>query len=249
MRVFIGLISLLVFSNYYAQPLPCWGCPSVSAHESLKIYQGFTLSFNPSTKLANWVCYTLNPQKLSAPKVKRNNKFKPDFSLKGGTAKDADYKKSGFDKGHLAPAADMAWSQASMNDCFYYTNIAPQYPECNRGIWKKLEEQVRRLALICDSLIVFTGPVFNTHHQVLGISKIAIPSGFYKIIVLFYATDFKVYSVLIPNVKQFENFNRYACSLANIEKQTGLIFITNLNLPLLHDLKQNINLLSLYNAN
>lgn len=248
MRLYFSLSFILLFCTLTAQHLPCWGCPTVSVHETLKAYHGFTLSFNAKTKLANWVCYTLNLKKITGLKVKRATKFKYDASIPGGTATHADYKKSGYDKGHLAPAADMAWSQESMNDCFYYSNIAPQYPECNRGIWKQIEEQVRRMALKSDSLVIFTGPVFNTHPDILGASKISVPLAFFKIIGLFDKAELKLFAVQIPNAHQFKSPKHYACSVEAIERQTGLLFFTNLGLQC-RELKRNINLLSLYNEN
>ena len=92
------------------------------------------------------------------------------------------FPKSGFDKGHLAPAADMAWSAESMHDCFYFSNIVPQRPECNRGIWKQLEENVRKIAKKTDTVKVFSGPVFEGPKKYLGPSAIELPSSFYKII-------------------------------------------------------------------
>lgn len=249
MRIYICLIALLISCCAIAQQFPCWGCPSVSIHESLKAYQGFTLSFNPDTKIASWVFYTLNPAKISAPKVKRNTKFKPDYTLPGGTASHADYKKSGFDKGHLAPAADMAWSQASMNDCFYYSNIAPQYPECNRGIWKQIEDKVRTMARHCDSLMVFTGPVFKQSQHRLGLSNILIPQAYYKIIAVFTAGQINTYAVVIPNARQFITADHYACSITAIEQLTGLNFFLNVNRPYMQSLKQRINLLNSFYEN
>ena len=155
-------MSWIVFQLFSLQAQSyCASCPKPQAHDELKAYHGFTLSFNSKTKLAAWVYYELVPDYINGPKVKRASKFLFDSGLKGGTARNTDYKKSGFDKGHLAPAADMAWSAESMHDCFYFSNIVPQRPECNRGIWKQLEENVRKIAKKTDTVKVFSGPVFE----------------------------------------------------------------------------------------
>jgi endonuclease G len=59
------------------------------------------------------------------------------------TDNEIDYEKSGYDRGHLAPAADMGFSKITMAESFYYSNMSPQVPGFNRGIWKQLEEQTR----------------------------------------------------------------------------------------------------------
>ena len=72
-----------------------------------------------------------------------------------------DYLKSGYDKGHLAPAADMKYSTTTMKESFYFSNMSPQKPEFNRGIWKELEEQVRNWAQIYDTVYIVTGPILS----------------------------------------------------------------------------------------
>jgi endonuclease G len=69
----------------------------------------------------------------------------------------SDYTNSGFDRGHLAPAGDMKWSETAMDESFLMSNISPQKPAFNRGIWKKLEEKIRSWAIENDSIIVVTG--------------------------------------------------------------------------------------------
>ena len=140
-------------------------------------YSGFSLCFRNRYKDAEWVSYTLTQEKL-IKNARRTNKFTEDKNISTGSAKLSDYKTSGYDRGHLAPAADMAWSEQSENESFLMSNMTPQVPQFNRGIWKNLEAQVRKYAQNLDFLIVATGPVLEKQpeeYNSIGQSKVCIP--------------------------------------------------------------------------
>ena len=102
----------------------------------------FVLSYNSIHKQANWVYYF--PQLTNKTnKTKRTNNFKEDTSVWAGSAKPSDYTKSGYDRGHLCPAGDMTLSVEAMSETFFMSNMSPQVPGFNRGIWKSVEDQVR----------------------------------------------------------------------------------------------------------
>ena len=105
---------------------------------------GFTLGYSLRYRQAVWVAYTLTAENLQAKQVRRRDKFRADPEVKKYPVQPKDYARSGYDKGHLAPAADMTYSLPSMENSFLMTNISPQIPGCNRGIWKRVENQVRR---------------------------------------------------------------------------------------------------------
>ena len=94
-----------------------------------------------------WVIYRLTKQQALTKAAKRDDNFKEDPSVPTGSATLADYRRSGYDRGHLAPAADMAYSRQTMEDSFFMSNMSPQRPAFNRGIWKDLEAQVRDFAI------------------------------------------------------------------------------------------------------
>ena len=75
--------------------------------------------------------------------------------MTGPIATNTDYTRSGYDKGHMAPAADMKWSPEAMKESFYFSNMCPQHPQLNRRGWKNLEEKIRNWA-IADSAIIIT---------------------------------------------------------------------------------------------
>jgi endonuclease G, mitochondrial len=142
---------------------------------------GFTVGYCTLHLQPVWVAYQLTANKVGGPHPRKNN-FYTDPSLQGRSAKRSDYHKSGFDRGHLAPAADMAWSERAMYASFYFTNVSPQMPGFNRGIWKTLEKQVRDWALDYDTVYVVTGPVLREGLSTIDNSDVSVPQHFYKVI-------------------------------------------------------------------
>ena len=131
-------------------------------------HEGYTVSYNSEYRIANWVAYELTATEAKSKKTERSNKFVSDPQVKGATAMNEDYTRSGYDRGHLAPAGDMKWSAKAMRESFYLSNICPQKPKLNRGIWKDLEEQCRLWALDNGSLLIVTGPVITGDMKRLG---------------------------------------------------------------------------------
>lgn len=103
--------------------------------EQIIRHTGYTVSYNKDLKLPNWVSYELTRQETKG-KEKRSNRFIADPLAIGTIATNADYTRSGYDKGHMAPAADMKWSPKAMKESFYFSNMCPQHPQLNRRGWK-----------------------------------------------------------------------------------------------------------------
>ena len=95
-------------------------------------YLGYTVSFNPRLHIPNWVAWELTREETMG-KTPRYDKFSSDANV-AGCAETYDYLYSGYDRGHMAPAADMKWSKDAMMESFYLTNICPQARELNRGL-------------------------------------------------------------------------------------------------------------------
>lgn len=134
--------------------------PKPKPHDQIITHAGYTLSFNKTYHIANWVAYELTAEEM-VPVVERNNHFVLDPLLTSCSISNSDYKGSGYDRGHLAPSADMCYSYQTMVESFYLSNITPQVPSFNRGIWKKLEEQVRQWAIDDKAIYVVTGTVLT----------------------------------------------------------------------------------------
>ena len=146
-------------------------------------HEGYTVSYNADYRIANWVAYVLTDKEARSDKAERQNKFVVDPLVKGASATNEDYTRTGFDRGHLAPAGDMKWSEKAMRESFYLSNITPQRPGLNRGIWKELEEQIRLWARENGAVLIATGPVIpNEELSRLGKNRVGVPRQFYKVL-------------------------------------------------------------------
>lgn len=199
------------------------------ADERIVEHEGYALSFNPVYKIANWVAYELTVHEVQSQKSNRFDKFLLDPALPDLTARNEDYTRSGYDRGHLAPAADMKWSAKAMRESFYLSNIVPQKPKLNRGIWKELEEQVRAWAVTDSALLIVAGPVIRPQLKRLGKSRVAIPDTLYKVIVSPYGKDPKGIAFLFAN----RDYGRtslasLAVPIDRVETLTGIDFFPGL---------------------
>lgn len=144
----------------------------------------YSVSYNDDWKLPNWVAYELTRMETIG-EVERCNGFSPDPKVKGNAVVHKDYTNNPgkYDRGHMAPAADMKWSEQAMRESFYTTNICPQNANLNRGDWNDIEELVRDYAKRYGSVYVVCGPIVSDSPEYMGnYQRIAIPDAFYKAI-------------------------------------------------------------------
>ena len=151
--------------------------------EQIIQHEGYTVSYNADYRIANWVAYVLTDKEARSDKAERQNKFVVDPLVKGASATNEDYTRTSYDRGHLAPAGDMKWSEKAMRESFYLSNITPQKPGLNRGIWKELEEQIRLWARENGAVLIATGPVIPDEElNRLGKNRVGVPRQFYKVL-------------------------------------------------------------------
>ncbi len=201
----------------------------------------YTLSYNEKYEQANWVYYSLTDSMVVKGGSERSNKFKVDKMVSTGSAKSADYTKSGYDRGHLCPAADMDFNPIAMEESFLMSNICPQAPDFNRGIWKELETDVRNWAKKEHKLYVVTGPVFNDNKGTIGQEEVLVPGYFFKI--LYEETDQpKIIAFVFPNRKSDRPLADFAVSIDEAEKLTGFDFFSQLPDELENKLESRVNL-------
>ncbi len=189
----------------------------------------YTLSYDEKHEQSEWVAYKLTKKNLQLPNVKRARKFKPDNAVSYRSAFHRDYTHSGYTRGHLAPAGDMAFSSDAMQESFYMSNMSPQLKEFNGGIWRELEETVRDWAYENDELYIISGPILANGHVIkkIGKNKVSVPDYFYKIILDNYGSTKKVISFLMPNEKSDKPIIDYITSIDKIEKITGIDFFAD----------------------
>jgi endonuclease G len=197
--------------------------PKTTVKDKVVTHSGYSLLYNESHEQASWVAYELTKEETNKT-VDRSNNFNIDPKVSSATADDKDYKGSGYDRGHLAPASDMGWSSTAMSESFFYSNISPQTPSFNRGIWKKLEELVRTWAIENNSIYVVTGPVLTNGLQKIGPNKVSVPTHYYKVVLDYNEPNIKSIGFIIPNIGSKESLQNYAVSIDSVEKLTGIDF-------------------------
>ncbi len=186
----------------------------------------FVLSYNEDHEQAEWVAYELTRDRLNQNWAERPNSFRPDPDVHTESATPRDYTGSGYDKGHLCPAADMAFNDAAIDETFLMSNMSPQTPAFNVGVWRELEELTRDWARKFNHLYVVTGPVLTQPGLgQVGFSKVTIPGAFYK--VLLAPDQHKAIAFVLPNAISTKPVMEYSYSIDKVEQLTGLDFFPN----------------------
>ena len=189
--------------------------------------EGYALGYMTEWKTARWVTYRLTDDEVTSQIAKRSDDFAPDPLIANGPQLE-DYRGSGYDRGHLAPAADMKWSTKAMKECFYLSNMVPQDRSNNAGIWNEIENSVRGFACAEGSVFVVTGPITSTPPVMsVGNGRVAVPTELWKVVYDETPPE-KMIGFIVPNRKVKGTPRDYACSVADIEKKTGLIFFPKL---------------------
>jgi len=219
-----------VESTTTIERIPNLEIPSRVANDQIIKHTGYTLSYNEEYEVANWVAYELTKAEVLGSGT-RSDSFKADPMVKTGSASLNDYKNSGYDRGHLAPAADFKWSEEAMSDTFFLSNMTPQDPSFNRGIWADLEAVVRTMAYENESVYVVTGPVLTDGpYKTIGDNHVAVPKRFYKVVLDYTEPDIKAIGFVLPNEGSNASLQSFATTVDEVEAITGIDFF-----PLLPD--------------
>ncbi|MEI6408467.1 MAG: DNA/RNA non-specific endonuclease [Bacteroidota bacterium] len=190
-------------------------------------HQYFVLNYSEDDEQAQWVAYVLTREHLNENWADRPNSFRPDPEVHTESATPRDYSSSGYDKGHLCPAADMAFDATAIDETFFMSNMSPQVPAFNVGIWRELEELTRDWARRFKRLYVVTGPVLTRPGLgQIGFSKVTVPSAFYK--VLLAPDSEKAIAFILPNAVSDRPVLDFACNIDRVEKETGIDFFPKL---------------------
>lgn len=227
----ILLIALVVYFIVKCKPIPAKSQKVENKKEQVvqsnqEQYQivkhkYYTLAYSEENEQPAWVCYTLKKENVGGSEPRSNN-FVPDPLVSTKTADDIDYTKSGYDKGHMLPAADMSWSPEAMKETFYFSNISPQVPSFNRGAWKKLEEKVRDWAVEFDSVKVYVGPVFKDNIKKIGPDSVTVPGYYFKTILMYKNSTYNGIGFIFPNKKITDAIKNYVVNIDSVEQFTGL---------------------------
>jgi len=187
----------------------------------------YTLSYSEQHEQAEWVAYELKKEHLSFTNRKRPL-FEMDKKVTTKSAHWGNYKNSGYSKGHLLPAADRKFSKNAYNDTFLTSNIAPQKPGFNAGIWNRLEQKVRYWAGKERHLYVVTGGVLKDGLKAIGSEKVTVPEYFYKILLDYSEPEIKAIAFLIPHQESKKPLYDFVVAIDKIEALTGIDYFPHL---------------------
>ncbi len=189
----------------------------------IKEYEGFIVSFNKENKTPNWVAWELLGTETEGAGT-RTNKFWTDEDIEG-CPDTRDYRGSGFDRGHMIPAAEQKWSPEAMHACFSMANICPQDHSLNSGAWNTLENKERAWARRDSMLLIVAGPIYeDTDTLKIGKNRVRVPGAFFKVLVAPNAEPPRGIGFIYPNMSAPGSMRVYAMPIREVEKATGLDF-------------------------
>ncbi len=196
---------------------------------------GYVVSYNADYKVPNWVLYELNYAETLG-NIPRNNAFAVDPEVpEKEMAQLTDYRNSGYDRGHMAPNADLNWSVQAQNESFYLSNMTPQGHDFNSGIWLDLENQVRKWAERDSAITIVCGPVLPKSKaeadkmKKIGKGRVLVPEQFYKVILAPFHGKVRAIAFLMPNHnekvgRKNRPLQEYVVTVDSIESLTGIDF-------------------------
>lgn len=189
---------------------------------------GYVASYNKDTRIPNWVTWCLTRNHADGDIKRPRKAFHEDDDVPEPRATDMDYYNSGYDRGHLCPAADNKWSEQAMYDSFLFTNICPQNHVLNVGDWNEMENQCRRWAKEYGTIYIVCGPVLlNRKHKTIGRNRVTVPEAFFKV-VLRMSPEPEAIGFIYRNTEGNRPKDAYMNTVDDIERITGIDFFSAL---------------------
>lgn len=198
-----------------------------SLPSQIKEYQGFIVSFNKDNHTPNYVAWELLGKEVTG-NFDRSNNFWQDPEI-DGCPTHGDYTHSGYDRGHMCPAADQKWSEEAMIDCFVMANMCPQDHKLNAGAWNTLENKERQWAQRDSAILIIAGPIYyESDNKRIGDTGVRVPGAFFKAFLAPYAPSPRAIAFVYPNSVSPGNMQEYAMSIDDLEEITGFDFFSSL---------------------
>ena len=182
-------------------------------------HTNYTTHFSKSKRYPVLVEWETTKAMVGCPiPLKRKDNFKPDPQLVDETNIAFYYVKSGYDRGHVMPAADnLCQTQAIQDECFYFSNMIPQTHRLNAGDWKSLETATRNWALISAKVRVWSGAIGEQKK----IGLVSIPTQCWKVVEI---AGKKTAYLFNNDLSNPDGFNNNEVPVSQIEKLTGFKF-------------------------
>ena len=205
-------------------------CSPLKDREELLLRRfAYTVSYNKTTKIPNWVAWKETKQYANG-KLKRtsSNAFREDEQVKQPRATLEDYKHSGWSRGHMYPAGDAKWSKKAMYESFLLTNICPQDQKLNAGDWEEIESLCRQWAKRYGEIYIVCGPILDENFSTIGKNKVAVPKAFFKVVLSMYPEP-KAIGFVCENAPNNFKVQDYVLCVDEVEKITGIDFFSFLD--------------------
>lgn len=222
----LALIPTFVYANPIDDKCPehvTLGAPVSKLVENTQYvcHTNYAVHYRFDTKTAEYVVEHLDPQDVSGPS-KRKDDFRPDDLIAPEhSATLEDYSGEPYDRGHLVPAGDNRANDETMSESFFLSNMVPQVPNNNRGIWRILESKVRDTALENRDLYVVSGTIYEDGYKTIGDNKVGIPTFLWKVV--YDKTTNSTIAYLMPNAElPVKDLPKYTTTVDHVEEVTGL---------------------------
>lgn len=189
---------------------------------------GYVASYNKTTLLPNWVAWHLTAERTEGSVKRSGVDFAEDTEVPEPRATDWDYYNSGYDRGHMCPAADNKWSKKALEESFLFTNMCPQNGNLNRGDWNEMEMACRKWAKKYGDLYIVCGPIlYKCKHKTIGKNKVVVPEAFFKV-VLRTGDNPQAIGFIYKNTSGNRPKDSYVNTVDEVERITGIDFFPSL---------------------
>lgn len=206
-----------------------WAKPQVNRQEIILRRKAYTTAYDPINKIPYWVGWQLTAEHTNGTFNRKGIKFTEDNTVPTPRATDMDYRRSGFDRGHMCPSGDNKWDPVAQQESFLVTNICPQHPNINAGDWNELEELSRKWARKHGKIYIISGPIlYEQKHKTIGKNKVTVPEAFFKIIICLQGKP-KGIGFIVKNRQTNQKLTRYINTIDRIERITGTDFFPDLS--------------------
>ena len=189
---------------------------------------GYTLAYDAKTPTPQWVAWELTKKETQGTE-ERSNDFQPAPDVKGAQVVTKDYSHSGYDRGHMAPAADMKWSKKAMKESFYMSNICPQDHNLNTSDWGELENKSRQWARRFGKVYIVCGPIYNgKRNEYIGDHRVKVPDAFFKVVLINEKKKQCAMGFYFENEAGERKLQEYLVPVDRLEQLTGMDFFSAL---------------------
>lgn len=210
--------------------------------EQILYRKGYVVSYNKDTRLPNWVAWHLTSSHTTGEHKRPNNAFHEDQDVPLPRATNFDFKDSGWSRGHLCPAGDNKWDPEAMYESFLLSNVCPQHPTLNSGVWNQIEITCRTWAERYGDIYIVSGPVFyNQEHKTIGSNEVVVPEAFFKVVICLNGNP-KGIGFICRNTGGSEKKDLYVNTISQVERITKIKFFPNLQEHIAEKLKSDANI-------